>query len=126
MSWFHQTRIETGQAPAESLCWRDDELVDWVRGEDRWTLDGSYRSASRGWGYSRFDGAVADPTGRWVVVHERTGTAALLLHDGEIVRAIHRAPYHADAYLYPACLFQLDGRVLLAHCPELLCAHRDR
>jgi hypothetical protein len=40
------------------------------------------------------------------------------LRDGKIVREIHRAPYHADAFLYPVCLFTLDGRVVLAHCPE--------
>ena len=45
MSWFHQTRIETSDRAAQSLCWQGDELVDWVGGGDRWTLDGSYRSA---------------------------------------------------------------------------------
>lgn len=118
MKWFTQTRIETDEGPASSLCWRDDVLIDWVRGGDRWNIGGRYDSAHRSWGYSRFDGAVADPTGQWVVVHERTGTAGILLRDGEIVREIHRSPYHADAYLYPACLFRLNDRVVLAHCPE--------
>ncbi len=89
-----------------------------MRGGDAWSLDGTSRGAGRGWGYGRLDGAVADDSGRWAVVHERTGTAALLVHDGEIVRQLHRAPYHADSYLYPACLFRHAGRLLLAHCPE--------
>jgi hypothetical protein len=118
MSWFKQTRIETGDVPAKSLCWRDDTLVDWVRGGDRWTLDAKFHSAHRSWGYGRFDGAVADPTGRWAVVHERTGTAGILLCDGKIVREIHRSPYHADAFLYPASLFRFNDRVVLAHCPD--------
>jgi hypothetical protein len=60
-----------------------------------------------------------DASGRWVVVHERLGTAALLLRDGKIVRELHRSLYHASAFLYPACLFAgPDGRVLLAHCPD--------
>ena len=117
MSWFTRTRIET-DAPARSLCWRGDELVDWVRGGDRWTADGRFHPARVSWGYARFDGAITDPTGRWAFVHERTGTAGLLVRDEEIVREIHRSPYHADAYLYPACLFQRDDRVVLAHCPD--------
>jgi hypothetical protein len=62
MSWFKQTRIETPATPAMSLCWRDDELVDWVRGGDYWTADGRFHSARRSWGYGRLDGAVSDPT----------------------------------------------------------------
>lgn len=118
MSRFQHRRIETANAPAKSLCWHGDDLVDWVRGGDRWTADGRFEPAHRSWGYSRFDGAIADPTGRWVVVHERTGTAGLLLHDGNIVRELHRSPYCADAFLYPACLFRFRDRVVLAHCPD--------
>ena len=119
MSWFSQRHIDTAGRPAISLCWRGDELVDWVRGGDYWTADGLFVSASRSWGYGRFNAVAADSSGRWAVVHERTGTAAILLRDGEIVREIHRSPYHADAYLYPVCLFHGPGdRPLLAHCPE--------
>ncbi|MCA9678216.1 MAG: hypothetical protein H6708_13395 [Kofleriaceae bacterium] len=116
--WLQVRRFACGEHAPVSLCWRGDELIDWVCGGDRW-VDGVFVSARRGWGYGRFDGAVADPTGRWAVVHERTGTAALLLHDGEIVRELHRSPYHADDFLFPVCLFAgADGRVLLAHCPD--------
>jgi hypothetical protein len=118
MSWFTRTRIETRGERVKSLCWRGDALIDWVRGGASWTLDGRCEGPRCDWGYSRFDGAVADVTGRWAVVHERTGTAGLLLRDGHIVRAIHRAPSHADAYLFPVCLFQLNGRTLIAHCPD--------
>jgi hypothetical protein len=118
VSWFTRARIDTTNSPAKSLCWRSDELVDWARGGDRWTLAGHFQSAHRDWGYSRLDSAVSDSTGRWAVVHERTGTAGILLRDGKIVREIHRSPYHADAFLYPVCLFRFNDRVVLAHCPE--------
>jgi hypothetical protein len=102
-----------------SLAWRGDELVDWVGGGSFFTLDGAFHRVPRGWGYDRFDGCVTDASGRWAVVHERTGTAGLLLHDGKRLRELHRSSYRAHAYLYPACLFSgPDGRMLLAHCPE--------
>ncbi len=118
MEWVRRTRLEGEHAP-RSLCWRGDELVDWVSGGDAWTADSRYASARRNWGYGRFDAATADATGRWAVVYERTGTAGILLREGKIVREIHRSPYHADAFIYPVCLFAgPDDRVLLAHCPE--------
>ncbi len=101
-----------------SLCWRGDELVDWVSGGDAWTLDGRFVPARLSWGYARFDAAEADPTGQWAVVHERTGTAAILVRQGRLVRELHRSPYHADAYEYPVCLFAHGGRTILAHCPD--------
>jgi len=119
MDWYSQTRICVGDHPTTSLCWRGDDLVDWVHGGDAWTADGRFVSACRGWGYDRLDAAVADASGRWALVHERTGTAGILLRDGQIVREIHRSPYHADAFLFSACLFGgPGGRVLLAHCPD--------
>ncbi|MBX7114884.1 MAG: hypothetical protein K1X64_11210 [Myxococcaceae bacterium] len=80
-------------------------------------MDGQFVSASRRWGYDRLNAATSDTSGRWAVVHERTGTAGILLRDGKIVREIHRSPYHADAFEYPVCLFEREGRMLLAHCP---------
>jgi hypothetical protein len=80
-------------------------------------MDGQFISANRGWGYDRLNAAATDTTGRWAVVHERTGTAGILLRDGKIVREIHRSPYHADVFEYPVCLFEREGRMLLAHCP---------
>lgn len=116
---FRRTRIEIGKAStARSLCWRDDALVDWVGGGNSWAMDGRFTSASRSWGYRRFNAVAADSTGHWALVHERTGTAGLLIHGGRIIREIHRSPYHADAFEYPACLFERSGRVLLAHCPD--------
>lgn len=119
MEWFEQTRRPFGSNPARSLCWRGDELIDWVSGGDVWRADGAFISARRSWGYDRFDGAVTDPTGRWAVVYEATGTSALLLREGSLLRELHRSSYQASACLYPVELFTgPDGRTLLAHCPD--------
>lgn len=119
MEWFEQMRRPFDRNPARSLRWRGDELIDWVSGGDVWRPDGSFIPSRRSWGYDRFDAAVTDPTGRWAVVYEGTGTSALLLRDGGILRELHRSPYKADAFLYPVELFTgPDGRTLLAHCPD--------
>lgn len=116
---FRETSIAFGANRPRSLCWRGDELVDWVSGGNRFAADGGFVDAHRGWGYPRLDAATTDASGRWAAVYERTGTAAILLCDGEIVRSFHREPYHADAFEFPLCLFaDASGRVLLAHCPE--------
>ena len=104
-----------------SLCWRGDELVDWVGGGRVFAADGTERPARVSYGY-RFDAATASPDGRFAVIYERSGTKGLLLHDGQIVRELDRSFYHADAYEYPVALFNdPDGRVLLAHCPKDYC-----
>jgi len=101
MAWFrHERRRRTSKA--RSLCWQGDDLVDWSDGP--------------------LDAAVTDASGRWVVAHERLGTAARLLRDGQLVRELHRSSYQSHAFLYPACLFTgPDGRTLLAHCPDVYC-----
>ncbi len=104
-----------------SLCWRGDELVDWVGGGRVFASDGMERPANVRYAY-RFDAATASPDGRFAVVYERLGTKGLLLHDGRIVREIDRSFYHAEAYEYPVALFNdPEGRVLLAHCPGNYC-----
>ena len=104
-----------------SLCWRGDELVDWVGGGRAFAADGTERPARVIYGY-RFDAATASPDGRFAVIYERLGTKGLLLHDGRIVRELDRSFYHAAAYEYPVVLFNdPDGRALLAHCPGNYC-----
>jgi hypothetical protein len=104
-----------------SLCWRGDELVDWVGGGRVFTRDGTERPAKVRYAY-RFDAATASPNGRFAVIYERLGTKGLLLDDGRIVRELDRSFYHAAAYEYPVALFNdPEGRVLLAHCPGNYC-----
>jgi hypothetical protein len=104
-----------------SLCWRGEELVDWVGGCRAFALDGRERPSSVHYAY-RFDAATASPDGRYAVIYEQLGTKGLLLHDGKCIREINRSYYHADAYEYPVALFRdPGGRLLLAHCPEDYC-----
>ena len=105
-----------------SLCWRGDELVDWVGGGRAFALDGQERGASTQYG-DQFDAATATRDGRFAVIYERLGTKGLLLKDGQILREINRSYYHASVYEYPVALFHApDGRLLLAHCPRSYCA----
>jgi len=100
-----------------SLCWRGDELVDWVGGGRTIALDGTERRASVSYA-DHFDAATASRDGRFAVIYERLGTKGLLLKDGKILREINRSSYHANAYEYPVALFhEPGGRLLLAHCP---------
>jgi len=104
-----------------SLCWRGNELVDWVGGGRSFALDGTERRASIYYPY-RFDAATASPDGRLAVIYERLGTKALLLHNGKMLRELDRSYYHAGAYEYPVALFhEPAGRLLLAHCPGDYC-----
>lgn len=104
-----------------SLCWRGDELVDWVGGGRRFALDGAEHRATVYYAY-RFDAATASPDGRFAVIYESRGTKGLLLEDGKITRELNRSYYCADAYEYPVALFNdANGRPLLAHCPEEYC-----
>jgi hypothetical protein len=104
-----------------SLCWRGDQLVDWVGGGRAFAADGTEQPAKVRYAY-RFDAATASPDGRFAVIYERLGTKGLLLRDGEILRELDRSFYQAGAYEYPVALFNdPDGRVLLAHCPGNYC-----
>src|SRR5882672_5196828 len=119
MTLFRQSSFNaTG---IRSLCWRGDELVDWVGGGRAFALDGSERRARINDAY-RFDAATASADGRFAVIYERLGTEALLLHDGKILRQLNRDFYRAYAFEYPVVLFnEPGGRLLLAHCPTSYC-----
>jgi hypothetical protein len=115
------TQYEFSAAGVRSLCWRGDELVDWVGGGRVFTPGGTEKPAKVRYAY-RFDAATASPDGRFAVIYERLGTKGLLLDDGRIVRELDRSFYQAAAYEYPVALFNdPGGRVLLAHCPGDYC-----
>ena len=115
------TQFSFNATGIRSLCWRGDQLVDWVGGGRAFAPDGTETRARVSYSY-RFDAATASPDGRFAVIYERLGTKGLLLHDGRIVRELDRSYYHASAYEYPVALFNdPDGRVLLAHCPGNYC-----
>ncbi|ATB37924.1 hypothetical protein CYFUS_003349 [Cystobacter fuscus] len=112
--------IPTDFAP-DSLCWRGDELVDWVSGGRSYALDGSITESDISYRY-RFDSAVMSQDGRYAVLYEKLGTKGLLLHQGRVLRELNRSFYHADTYEYPVALMTSPGgRTLLAHCPDEYC-----
>jgi hypothetical protein len=80
-----------------SLCWRKDDLIDWVGGGRTFALDGTEQRASVRYAY-RFDAATASRDGRFAVIYERLGTKGLVLKDGKILREIDRSFYQANAY----------------------------
>ena len=115
MALFTQSSFSA--SGVSSLCWRGDDLVDWVGGGRVFTSDGTERPARVRYGY-RFDAATASPDGRFAVIYERLGTKGLLLDDGRIVRELHRSFSFAETYEYPVALFNDPaGSILLAHCP---------
>jgi hypothetical protein len=115
------TQLSFNATGIRSLCWRGDQLVDWVGGGRTFAPDGTETRERVSYAY-RFDAATASPDGRFAVIYERLGTKGLLLHNGRIIRELDRSFYHAAAYEYPVVLFNdPDGRALLAHCPGNYC-----
>jgi hypothetical protein len=113
---FTRQTLGFGEHVCKSLVWSEGALADWASGGRRFRLDGVIEEPSRTYGYTRLNAAVS--CGDWTALYERTGTAAMLLRRGEMVREFHRSSYHADAFLFPVCLFEHRGRTVLAHCPE--------
>src|SRR5262245_5539020 len=92
------SRLHRIDAPnVQSLCWRDDALVDWAGGGRIFHLDGTIEECRVRWG-SRFDGAVASPCGELSIIYEKLGTKGLVLRHGKLVREINRSYYHSDVY----------------------------
>lgn len=101
-----------------SLVWDGDELVDWVAGGVRYSLEGESECAHVNYAYE-FDAAATSPSGEYQVIYTRLRTKGLVLRRGKVIREINRSFYWAHAYEYPIVLFATaDGRELLAHCPE--------
>ena len=106
---------------ARSLAWDGDELVDWVAGGVRHSLDGESSQPGIVYAYG-FDAVSTSPSGEYQVIYTRLGTKGLVLRRGQLVREINRSYYFADDYEYPVVLFSgADGRELLAHCPDEYC-----
>jgi hypothetical protein len=109
------------QVRAASLVWQGDALVDWVGGSRVIHLDGRCDRPKVNWAYT-FDAVTATPGGHFAIIYERTGTKALLLRDGDLLREMNRSFYHANVYDYPVCIWNAgDGRTLIAHCPQDYC-----
>ena len=84
-------------------------------------LDGTV-TESGGAARYRFDRAICSSDGEYVVSYEQGGTKGLVLKNERYIREINRSYYHADRYEYPVAIFKwIDGRTVLAHCPEEYC-----
>ncbi|MFJ9865509.1 hypothetical protein [Streptomyces sp. NPDC101165] len=104
-------------APAQSLVWQDDTLVDPVGGR-AWNSAGVEQRTDTGYG-PVFDRSVVSSSGRHSVVYAERGTRALLVRGSYVVRELTRSIHHADDFDYPVALGVLpDGREILVHCPE--------
>ncbi len=104
----------------QSLNWRKDELVDWISGGVIYKLTGEIikKEYFLGFGY-RFDAAKTSKNGIYAVVYEHSGTKALLLKNGELLRELNRSYYCAEVYEYPIEFFEhANGKTLLIHCPK--------
>lgn len=102
-----------------SLLWSGDELVDWVAGGRRITLDKRVSHPFINYAY-RFDHAIVSASQDYVALYERLGTKGLLLNkNGKGIREINRSYYYAHAYEYPLAFLTLpDGRTGIVHCPH--------
>src|SRR4051794_33065179 len=74
--WEHPR--QSWQAPARSLVWAGDDLVDWVGGGFRFHPDGSVSTDIVNYAYV-FDRAVGSPSGTYAVIYVERGTKGLVL-----------------------------------------------
>ena len=82
------------------MAWDGDELVDWVGGGTRYSLDGSATRARVNWAYD-FDRATTLPNSDWAIIYKELGTKALVLRAGEFVRELNRSFYEAHVLRLP-------------------------
>ena len=105
----------------QSLCWSNDELVDWVGGGHRYNLNGDIFRANVNYAYE-FDYAVVSPDCQYSALLTRLGTKGLILKNGKIIREINRSFYQASVYEYPFTFMRLPGgEMAIAHCPNEYC-----
>ncbi|MBA3936232.1 MAG: hypothetical protein H0X38_02135 [Planctomycetes bacterium] len=118
MKVIQRTTISLNKRAApRSLSWEGDVLVDWVGGGARYGLDGTSQPSGVHYAF-RFDRAITSPDARFQVIYEALGTKAIILERGKIVRELNRSFYHAHVYEYPIVFLIVEGRHLLAHCPN--------
>jgi len=115
-AWGETTTNVLPSHGVTSLSWHGDVLIDWASGGTRFSLDGEGHPRRFLISYP-FDASIASPTGDFAVAYQKLGTKGVLFHEGQIIRELNRSFYQANMYEYPVCLFERDGRTLLAHCP---------
>jgi hypothetical protein len=111
-------RKDGWRRPIETLCWKDDDLVD-IKTTTIFSLDGQIKDGGTHWRY-RFDNAISfSDKQHYSVMFETFGTKGIVIEGVGMTREINRSFYLANVYEYPVTVFRyLDGRICLAHCPE--------
>lgn len=100
-----------------SLCWVNNQLVDFVGGLAGFHLNGTKTNPKVTFG-GLFDNAISTSDGEFSVIYQTLGTKALVLKQGKIVREINRSYYCADAFEYPITFLSVDSKKCIAHCPN--------
>jgi hypothetical protein len=114
-------QIQTLDFSAQTLNWFDNEIVDWSRAGESYSISGETKQLNKyNFGY-KFDSAINSTDGQYVFLYERLGTKGLLIKNGEILREINRSYYIADVYEYPAVFINYNNKTFLAHCPVSYC-----
>ena len=104
-----------------SLSWCKDELVDWVSGGVRYSLNGKVIPRDVSYSYP-FDSAIVSTSGMYAAIYSKNQTKGLLLKNGKILREINRSFYHAHAYDFPIAFAEIsNGNEVLIHCPDEYC-----
>lgn len=117
---INRTTIEFQNSP-QSLNWLEGDLVDWVHGGNKYSLNGGFQSSQVLFSYE-FDSAIQSDHGVYAVIYEKLGTKGLLLKNGQILRELNRSSYCADAYEYPITFIKLStDEYAIAHCPDEYC-----
>lgn len=103
----------------KSLCWDDDNLIDFANGGNIFEMSGKFWKSCYSLFYEKFDAAVISPSRRYGVAYEKLGTKGAIFYGSKMIREINRSFGFSESYEYPVVLFQLpDGREVIAHCPE--------
>ena len=117
---INRTTLEFSSSP-QSLNWLEGDLIDWVSGGAKYSINGDYQSSGVVFSY-RFDAAVQSDNGVYAIIYEKLGTKGLLLKNGSILRELNRSFYHAGTYEYPIAFVKLPtGEYAIVHCPEEYC-----
>ena len=65
------TQISFNATNIRSLCWRGDQLIDWVGGGRVFAADGTEQPSNGRYAYG-FDAATASPDGSFAVIYKKS------------------------------------------------------
>ena len=102
----------------ETLCWSNNILTDWANCGTQYHPDLTVTELnSIRYGNGFFNSSITSDDGKYVVLYQKFGTKGIILKNGLIIREINRSFYYANDCEYPVCIFSINNRTILAHCP---------